>query len=247
MFHIKKLATATALTLSPTLAFATTLEVIGDGHASHAAEFLKINIELASECHGSAVGSKQSLDELLAKVRTVVTEKIDPSVPDSLVVLHGVSDQSVKQDYVEGRLVKICDENHAWRSTSRLVIKLTAIDELAELQDAVLRSVPGSPVTINTPRSTLSLGKPTPGVFSDTYSTLVDTATENAHNHALHQVEVLTRRTPGAEIKLVRVAPSTQDSGNIVYDRTLSSADPEGSSLGRVYVQVSRKFIFNVK
>ncbi|MGZ3699682.1 MAG: hypothetical protein ACXVCH_16445, partial [Bdellovibrionota bacterium] len=129
--------------------------------------------------------------------------------------------------------------------------KLTHMEALAGLQDDLLSLAPQSPASdpsaINQAAVALSLGTPVAGIFSDTYDNLNDLALDNAYANALRQAQILLRRTPGAKLELLSVAPSQTSSGGVAYDRTPSSDDPSGNSLGRVSVELTRKFTFNVK
>ncbi|MGZ3686881.1 MAG: hypothetical protein ACXWPM_08990 [Bdellovibrionota bacterium] len=230
---------------------AETLEIIGDGFASHTAEFLKLEVGVRSECFASSLEAKKRADDLAARALTVLTPLADPKIPGGLELVPGANQQQEKTTYADGKSVVLCDMNHAWTSSSTIIIKLTHMEALAGLQDDLLSLAPQSPASdpsaINQAAVALSLGTPVAGIFSDTYDNLNDLALDNAYANALRQAQILLRRTPGAKLELLSVAPSQTSSGGVAYDRTPSSDDPSGNSLGRVSVELTRKFTFNVK
>ena len=235
-------------------AHAETLEIIGEGSASHAAEFLKIQIDVGSECFASSLEAKNKTDDLSGKVAAVLSGFVDAKVEGQLAIYPGANEQTEKTTYVDNKLVVLCDKNHAWTSSSMIIFKLTAVTQLAELQDKVLTLMPqvapasGGPGDsgINQPALKMALGRPVPGIFSDTYDGLNDLALNNAYDNALRQANILIKRTPNAKLDVQSIAPTHDNSGAVQYDRTQSSDDPSGTSLGRVSVEIGRKFTFNV-
>lgn len=228
-------------------AMAGRFEIIGEGTASMPAEFIRVNITVASECHTSALSARQDVDQLSQKA-VAVLEKYKTNIPDQLAVSPDANIQAVKTFYVDGRQVIICDADHSWTSTTAIQFKLNNLQLLAELQDGLLglNQKIKSNIDLNVEHLTISLSAPIPGVFADTWDKMSDLALQRAHANALRQVRVLSEGMNNPTIELSRVTTTANKSGQIVYDRVDAEGDTSGVSLGKVSLKLARQFTFNV-
>lgn len=143
----------TVLILAASLLSATTwagkFEIIGEGTAAKAAEFIRINISVASECHQSALGARQAVDQLTQQA-LVALDKYKTTIPEQLSVSPEANIQRVKTAYIDQQNVIICDMDHSWISSTIIQFKLNNLQLLAELQDALLslnvRTLPPSAI-----------------------------------------------------------------------------------------------------
>lgn len=237
-------------TVSTSTAFAaTTLELIGEGSATHAAEFIKMSVSIQTQCYDSSVAARQRFEEVATHLKNTVGH-LAANTDDGIVINRGTNNQQEIVEYIDGVRVQLCNNAHSWTSSGSVVIKIDNVQQLPQAQDEILKQIDsltsGAPQP-NTPRVVSSLSQPSAGVWADTYQQLQDDALTKALDNARHQAGVLTRETPSAVIELVRVSPSTTGSGVVLYDRTNSSNDPNGISLGVVRVEISRKFLFKVR
>jgi hypothetical protein len=223
-------------------------EVIGEGTSSKIAEFTRVNIAIVSECHSSALSARKVVDDLAQKA-VVALEKYKSNIPAQLGVSPEANEQKVKTAYIEHQTVTICDEDHAWTSSTVIQFKLNNLQQLAQLQDELLalneKSVPAN--ARNVERLSLSLSKPVPGVLADTWDSMSDLALQRAHQNALRQVKVLTMGMANPKIELSKVETTVNHSGQALYDRVDSEGDTSGISLGSVSLKLSRKFTFRVE
>ncbi len=242
----------TKLVLGVLLASVTTwagkFEVIGEGTSAKAAEFLRVNISVASECHSSALAARRAVDDLTQKA-IVALEKYKTTIPEQLSVSPEANTQKIKTAYINQENVVICDADHSWTSSTSIQFKLNNLQLLAELQDALLslngRSLPLS--SINVERLALSLSQPVPGVLAETWDAMSDLALKRAHQNALRQVNVLSEGMINPVVELMKVATTGNSSGQVLYDRVDSEGDTSGASLGTVSLKLARQFTFKVE
>jgi hypothetical protein len=238
----------TAMTLLSVMSWAGKFEVVGEGTSSKAAEFTRVNITVFSECHSSALSARRDVDELTKKAVDVL-EKYKTGIPAQLGVSPEANEQKVKTAYIQNQTVIICDEDHAWTSSTVIQFKLNDLQLLAQLQDELLglnpKSVPLS--SHNTERLSLSLSKPIPGVLADTWDAMSDSALQRAHQNALRQVKVLSMGMSNPRIELSKVESAVNSAGNALYDRVDTEGDTSGISLGTVSLKIARKFTFKVE
>lgn len=145
--------------------------------------------------------------------------------------------------------VIICDENHSWTSSTAIQFKLKDFHRLARLQDSLLtlneKPLPTS--AINQKRLALTLSQPAPGVLAETWDKMSDLALQRAHANALRQVNVLSLGMTNPKVELVKVASTSNSSGQVLYDRVDAEGDTSGVSLGTVSLKLSRQFTFKVE
>lgn len=228
---------------------ATTLELIGEGAATHPAQFIKMSISIKTQCFDSSVEARQKFEQVATHLKSTIGH-LATNTADGIVVNRGTNDQQEIVEYIDGVRTQLCDNSHSWTSSGSVVVKIDNVQQLPQAQDEILKqidSLTSNVMLVNTPRVIASLSQPSAGVWADTYQKLQDDALTNALKNARHQAQVLMRETPAATIDLVRVSPSTTGSGVVLYDRTHSSDDPNGISLGVVRVEISRKFLFKVR
>ncbi len=239
---------ALSVLLASVSAWAGKFEIIGEGTASKAAEFLRVNIAAVSECHSSALEARSAVDELTQKA-IIALEKYKTTIPEQLSVLPEANLQKIKTAYINQENVVICDADHSWTSTTNIQFKLNNLQLLAELQDALLslnaRAVPVS--AINIERLALSLSEPVPGVLAETWDAMSDLALKRAYQNALRQVNVLSEGMVNAKVELIKVATTANSSGQVLYDRVNSEGDTSGFSLGSVSLKLARQFTFKVE
>ncbi len=241
----------TGLFLASMLLSATTMagrfEIIGEGTASRAAEFLRVNIHVGSECHESALSARQAVDALTQRAIAAL-EPYKTTIPQQLSVSPEANIQKIKTAYINNETVVICDENHDWTSSTTIQFKLNNLQLLAELQDALLslngRSQPIR--AIKTERLALTLAQPVPGVLAETWDSMSDLALQRAHHNALRQVRVLSEGIVNPKVELLKVATTANSSGQVLYDRVDSEGDTTGASLGTVSLKLARQFTFKV-
>lgn len=228
-------------------AWAGKFEIIGEGVSTKSAEYIKLNISILSECHARASQARLSVDELASRTIEVLNH-FKTDIPEQLVVSPEGNSQSVKTAYIKNEHVVICDEAHSWTSATTLQFKLMSLQQLAQLQDELLKLNPPSVPSnqMNVERLTLTLSKPEGGVFADSWDVMNDTALQRAHENALRQVKILTLGMLNAKVELIKVSPTTNVSGQVIYDRVDSEGDSSGSSLGKVSVKLARQFVFAV-
>lgn len=234
----------------PSLAFAGRFEIIGESSLTHPAEFLKLDIALTGECYDSALNAKKSVDKISGDVLLVLEAFKDTQAERQIQIVPGSSAQNIKTAYVDGKQVTVCDARHAWTNSTTIQFKLTKVEELANLQDSILGAIEkntiGSESEVNLPLLKGSMSNPIGGVFSDTWDKMSDEALDAAHQNALRQVNVLVRRNPNARVELVKVAPTIDSSGAIIYDRVSQTRGSSTVSLGAVGLKMARLFVFNV-
>jgi hypothetical protein len=242
---MKKLIFA-GLLLSAT-AQAGKFEIIGEGVASKVAEFVRVQIHLKSECHSTALAARKEVD-ILSQKTIAVLGQFKSDIPDQVILSPEANVQQIKTAYVNGEQVVICDEAHAWTSAMNIDFKLHNLQQLAELQDGLLKLNPIPDQGKNVSRLALTLGRPNPGVLATTWDEMSDLALQRAHQNALRQVKVLTLGMVNPTIELAKVsAASSGSSGQLIYDRVDSEGDSGGSGLGLVSVRLARQFTFIVK
>lgn len=231
-----------------TTSWAGKFEIIGEGTASKAAEFIRVNITVASECHDSALNARQAVDTLTQKAIAAL-EKYKTTIPEQLSVSPEANIQKTKTAYVNQETVIICDEDHNWTSSTVVQFKLNNLKLLAELQDSLLslngKTLPLS--AINTERLTLSLSQPVPGVLAETWDAMSDLALKRAHANALRQVAVLSEGLTNPKVELSKVSTTANSSGQVLYDRVDAEGDTSGASLGTVSLKLARLFTFKVE
>ena len=81
--------------LASASAWAGKFEIIGEGTATKAAEFLRVNITVASECHSSALTARRAVDQLTQKA-IVALEKYKTTIPEQLSVSPEANIQKIK-------------------------------------------------------------------------------------------------------------------------------------------------------
>jgi len=152
-------------------------EIIGEGTAAVAAEFIRVNITVGSECHASALTARQAVDQLTQKA-ILALEKYKTDIPAQLSVSPEANIQKVKTAYIKNENIVICDENHSWMSSTVIEFKLNDLQRLAELQDALLglNAKAVSNTAINQERLALTLSQPAPGVLAETWDKMSDLA-----------------------------------------------------------------------
>ena len=221
-------------------------EIIGEGTSTKNAEFIKIQITVKSECLTTALLARNSVDNLSQQVlKTLGTYKAN--LPDQTQVSPGSNEQKKKVKYVNNQEVVLCDENHSWNSQSTIDFKLETMNQLAMLQDDLLKLNTGSQSSaINLPVVQLNLSQPSGGVLASTWDDMNDLALKRAQQNALRQVNVLISDLGPQKIQLAKVTTSTQPSGQLIYDRVDSEGDTSGASLGKVSIKISRQFTFLV-
>ncbi len=229
-------------------AFAGKFEIVGEGTASVAAEFIRVNISVASECHSSALSARQVVDQLTQQA-LVILEKYKTDIPAQLSVSPEANVQKIKMGYINNENVMICDEDHSWTSSTVIEFKLNSLKQLAELQDSLLSlNAKALPLTAkNRERLILSLAPPVPGVLATTWDLMSDTALQRAHANALRQVKVLSLGMNNPKVDLTKVESTVSKSGQVLYDRVDAEGDTSGASLGTVSVKLSRLFTFKVE
>lgn len=234
--------------LLSTTSWAGKFEIIGEGAASKAAEFVRVNITVASECHGSALSARQAVDGLTQKAIGALA-KYKTTIPEQLSVSPEANLQKIKTAYINQQQVTICDADHAWTSSTSVQFKLNDLQLLAELQDALLvLNAKTLPLTaVNVERLALSLSAPVPGVLAETWDTMSDLALKRAHANALRQVNVLSEGMVNPKVELTRVSTTANVSGQVIYDRVDSEGDTSGVSLGTVSLKLARAFTFKVE
>lgn len=244
-----KLGTFLVTALLSTQTLAGKFEIIGEGTATLKAEFIRLNILIASECHISALNARQQVDQLTQKALAAL-EKYKTDLPSQVLVSPKANTQKIKTDYIDGRNVVICDTDHSWTSATAIEFKLSDSKLLAEVQDALLNLNTGKAIAltdINQDRLVLSMSQPAPGVLAETWDTLSDLALQRAHTNALRQVNVLSQGVNNPKIELMKVAATQNASGQVIYDRVDSEGDTSGASLGTVSLKLSRQFTFKVE
>ncbi len=102
-----KLATGLLTGLLAATAFAGKFEIIGEGAALKAAEFVRVNITVASECHGSALGARQAVDSLTQKT-AMTLQKYKTDLPEQISVSPEANMQKLKTAYIDNQQVVIC-------------------------------------------------------------------------------------------------------------------------------------------
>lgn len=226
---------------------ASKFEVIGEGTSTKAAEFIKIDIELESECHTSALDARKSVDGLTEQALAAL-KAFAANIPEQLQVSPGANSQQIKTAYINDKSVVICDERHAWNSSTVIQFRLDNLQNLAALQDSLLRLNVAPPPTgaINMSRLHLSLSRPTPGVFAATWDLMSDLALQRAQANALRQVKVLMQTNPNVVIELTKVTVAKNASGQAIYDRVDNEGDTAGIGLGSVSVKIAREFTYKV-
>ncbi len=229
-------------------AWAGKFEIIGEGTAAKSAEFVRVNINVASECHQSALSARQAVDQLTQMV-VVALAKYKTTIPEQLSVSPEANLQKLKITYINQQNVVVCDADHSWTSSTIVQFKLNNLQLLAELQDALLSLNGRTPSLseINTERLTLSLATPIPGVLADTWDSMSDLALQRAHANALRQVRVLSQGMNNPKIELIKVTTTASSSGQVLYDRVDSEGDTSGASLGSVSLKLARQFVFKVE
>lgn len=234
--------------LVSTQAWAGKFEIIGEGTAAVQAEFIRVNIKVASECHASALTARQAVDQLTQKAIEAL-EKYKTDIPAQLSVSPEANVQKVKTAYVNNENVIICDDSHSWTSSTAIEFKLNNLQLLAELQDRLLilnqKVLPLS--AINQERLTLTLSQPVPGILAETWDKMSDLALQRAHANALRQVKVLSQGMNNPQVELVKVASTSNASGQVLYDRVDAEGDTSGAGLGTVSLKLSRQFTFKVE
>lgn len=231
-----------------TAAWAGKFEIIGEGIAMKPAEFIRVNISVASECHLSALNARRAVDDLVREA-LIVLDRFKADLPDQVTVSPEAHVQKTKTAYINNEHVVICDDTHNWTSSTSLQFKLIDLQQLANVQDAllVLNPKPTKLTAINAERISLTLSKPEAGVLADTWTTMSDLALQRAHENALRQVKVLTMGMINPKIELAKVtAASTGSSGQLIYDQVNSEGDSSGAGLGVVSVKLARQFTFKV-
>jgi hypothetical protein len=237
----------TALSLLTSTAWAGRFEIVGEGTASVAAEFIRVKIQIQSECHSSALSSRREVDQLAQKTVQIL-EKYKSNIPAQIGVSPEANEQSLKTAYINGQQVVICDAAHSWTSSTNIQFKLDDLQHLAQLQDDLLQLNAGAiqKSAPNTETLTLTLSKPEPGVLAETWDTMSDLALQRAHQNALRQVRVLSLGLSNPRTELIKVEAATSSSGRQIYDRVDTEGDTSGISLGSVSVKLARKFTFKV-
>lgn len=242
-----KTSVVLASILLASAAWAGKFEIVGEGTAKKAAEFVRINIYVESECHSSALSARQDVDGLTQKAISTLA-KYKTSIPEQLSVSPQANIQKIKTAYIDQVNVVICDENHSWTSGTVIQFKLNNLQLLAELQDSLLslntKALPMS--AVNQERLVLSLAQPTPGVLAETWDAMNDLALKRAHQNALRQVTVLSEGMNNAKVELLRVSPTVNLLGQIIYDRVDAEGDTSAATLGTVSLKLARQFIFKV-
>ncbi len=229
-------------------AWAGKFEIIGEGAATVKAEFTRVNIAIASECHASALSARQAVDQMTQKAIARL-EKYKTDIPAQIAVSPEANLQKVKTAYINNENVVICDENHSWTSSTVIQFKLNDLQRLAELQDSLL-SLNGNALPLgdtNKERLALKLSQPVPGVLAETWDKMSDLALQRAHANALRQVNVLSQGLNSPKIELVKVTSTSSSSGQVLYDRVDAEGDTNGVSLGTVSLKLSRQFTFKVE
>lgn len=238
----------TAAALITATAWAGKFEIIGEGTSTRPAEFTRVNIVVVSECHGSALSARRVVDELSQKAVGIL-DKYKTNIPAQLGISPEANEQKVKTAYIDNQTVVICDEDHAWTSSTVIQFKLNNLQRLAELQDDLLalnpKSVPAN--AINQERLALSLSKPTPGVLADSWDNMSDLALQRAHANALRQVKVLSAGMSNPKVELLKVEGAVGQDRQPLYDRVDTDGDTSGISLGSVSLKLARKFTFKVE
>ncbi len=235
-----------AITLIATSAWAGRFEVVGEGSATVAAEFVKINIETKSECHISALAAREASDRL-AEDAIHALKVFTAPIPEQLQTAPGDNIHQLKTVYINNEQEIICDESHAWSSSTLIQFKLNDLRQLASLQDALLALNPpavGAEIK-NIERLSLTLSRPVPGVLAETWDKMSDLALQRAMQNALRQVNVLTAGTT-EKVELLKVQGTTSSNGQPIYDRVDSEGDTAGISLGKVSLKMARLFTYKV-
>lgn len=229
-------------------ALAGKFEIIGEGTASKTAEFIRVNIEVRSECHSSALSARKAVDDLTTNALTVL-HQFRTNLPEQISTSPQANIQKIKTAYINNENVIICNEDHSWTSSTMIQFKLEGLQQLAQVQDALLNLNGPTPTLaqLNAERLSIVLSKPTGGVLADTWDNMSDLALQRAHQNALRQVKVLTLGMLNPKIELIKVAPTTDSSGQLIYDRVDSEGDTTGVSLGNVSVKLARQFVFKVE
>ena len=234
----------------PCVALAGRFEIIGESSLTHPAEYLKLDIAVTGECYDSALSAKKAVDKMTGDILLVLEAFRDTQADRQIQVVPGSSAQNVKTAYVDGKQVTICDAKHAWTNSTTVQFKLTKVEELASMQDNVLsvieKNSTGNESEINLPHLRGAMSNPSGGVFSDTWDKMSDEALDAAHQNALRQVKVLVRGNPSARVELIKVAPTIDSSGAIIYDRVSQTRGSGTISLGAVGLKMARLFVFNV-
>ncbi len=228
-------------------AWAGKFEIIGEGTATKAAEFINIDIQIQSECHTSALAARKSADDLTDQA-LIALDKFKANIPEQLQVSPGANAQAQKIIYVNNQSVIVCDENHSWTSSTTVRFRLDNLQNLAALQDSLLKlNVVHPPANaVNVARLSLSLGRPNPGVFANTWDDMSDLALQRSQQNALRQVLVLTQGTSQSNIELLKVTAAKDVSGQVLYDRIDTEGDTGGIGLGHVSVKIARQFTYKV-
>jgi uncharacterized protein YggE len=237
-----------AVSLLALPAWAGKFEIVGEGTAGRAADFIRVNIRVLSECHTTALSARQSVDQLTQQALAAL-EKYKTDIPAQVGVSPEANEQIVKTVYVDNRPVVVCDEAHDWTSSTTIQFKLDNLQLLAQLQDELLR-LNGEVISANTPnqaRVALSLSKPLPGVLAEAWDAMSDLALQRAHQNALRQVKVLSVGMSNPKVELTKVETTVNAGGQPIYDRVDSEGDTSGISLGSVSLKLVRKFTFKVE
>ncbi len=244
---MKKKLVLGALLLTAT-AWAGKFEIIGEGTATVAAQFIRVSINVTSECHSSALAARKTVDVLSQKA-VVALEKYKTTIPEQLSVSPEANIQKVKTAYIDQQNVIICDQDHSWTSSTTIQFKLNNLQLLAELQDALLSlNTPTLPLSaINVERIALTLSQPVPGVLAETWDAMGDRALKRAHENALRQVNVLSEGMKNPKVELMKVSTTANSSGQVLYDRVDAEGDTSGGSLGTVSLKLARLFTFKVE
>ncbi|MES3037026.1 MAG: hypothetical protein V4736_03890 [Bdellovibrionota bacterium] len=243
---MKKLLGAIILTAASS-AWAGKFEIIGEGAASTAAEFINLDISVVSECHSSALSARKAVDEL-AEQAVAALKPFQTEMPQQLQIAPGANIQQLKTMYIGNENVVICDEAHNWNSNTMIQFRVRDLQSVAAVQDALLVLNPPNVAAEakNVVRLKLTLGKPSPGVFAETWYKMSDTALARAQQNALRQVMVLIQGTNQTNIELLKVKPTTSSSGQLIYDQVTSEGDTAGIGLGTVSVKLAREFTYKV-
>lgn len=247
-----KTLVVTGLIVMSSFSWAARLEVSGEGVQTMTAEYLKLSVTVSSVCHTSALDSRSLVDQKVALVQQSLQPFLDASIGDQIQVSPGNNSQNVISVYDRKTDITtiICDEVHSWQSNSTLSFKLTRLQDLAQLQDALFTLAKNNniPNGVNTVGITLDVSTPQPGVLAATWDAMVDNALRMAYNDALRQVNAIAKITdPNPQIKLLKMTGPSSSNSSSVYDRVTGSSDSSGTTLGKVSLKTARLFLFEVK
>lgn len=228
-------------------AWAGKFEIVGEGTSTKPAEFIKIDVQMQSECHETASAARLAVDGMTEKALAEL-KNFAANIPEQLQIAPGANLQQIKSVYIDNQSVVICDGSHSWTSSSIIQFRLDNLQKLANLQDALLRLNPVAlpPSVKNTERLTLTLSKPVPGVYAETWNVMSDLALQRAQQNALRQVLALVPGINMSSIELLKVKQANTVSGNAIYDTVTSEGDTAGIGLGSVSVKIAREFTYKV-